>query len=162
MPRIVHGLRNSREYKVWSGMVARCHNPNDPSFARYGGRGIVVSELWRRDFAKFFADVGPRPTEGMTLDRIDNERGYEPGNVRWATAKEQQRNRRNNRLYEFDGQLMTVTAIAELTGVNFNTIKYRLHHGWPESLAFTTPSGAFAPSHRWGVTSWTSLAQGNG
>lgn len=86
-----HAARVSPEYRTWTGMVQRCTNPRAANFAKYGGRGIGVCERWRT-FALFYTDMGPRPT-GLTLDRVDGTRGYEPGNCRWATAKEQRANR---------------------------------------------------------------------
>jgi hypothetical protein len=81
------------EYNIWNGMIRRCCNPRDPGFPSYGGRGIGVSPRWRHDFMAFFADIGPRPSLGHSLDRLDNTRGYEPGNCRWATRSQQQRNK---------------------------------------------------------------------
>jgi hypothetical protein len=81
------------EYSIWYGMVRRCTNPRDHRFPYYGGRGIGVSARWRHDFMAFFADLGPRPSPGHSIDRLDNTRGYEPGNCRWATRSQQQRNK---------------------------------------------------------------------
>ena len=81
------------EYRVWWSMRNRCEMPNHPRFTSYGGRGIGVCERWKT-FANFFADMGPRPAPGLSLDRIDNDGNYEPGNCRWATSKEQSANRR--------------------------------------------------------------------
>lgn len=89
-----HGLSTLPEYKTWCGMKDRCHNSKNKFFHLYGGRGIEVCSEWRDDFAAFFAHVGPRPSPKLSIDRIDVNRGYEPGNVRWATASQQSRNRR--------------------------------------------------------------------
>lgn len=95
-----HGLTNSAEHAVWSGMLARCANPNNKRYARYGGRGIIVCERWRV-FENFLADMGPRPN-GLTLDRINNDGNYEPGNCRWATWKEQANNTSRSRRRALD------------------------------------------------------------
>lgn len=86
-----HGKHLSRTYVSWQHMKTRCSDPKHPSFHRYGGRGISVCERWL-SFENFLADMGERPA-GRTLDRVDNDRGYEPGNCRWATPKEQVNNR---------------------------------------------------------------------
>lgn len=85
-------MTGTTEYNIWTSMLARCENPKHEQFGDYGGRGISVCERWHH-FAHFYADMGPRPT-GLTLDRIDNDGHYEPGNVRWATWQEQAKSRR--------------------------------------------------------------------
>jgi hypothetical protein len=91
--RAKHGLTRTRIYRCWQNMKRRCFNPQHPQYANYGARGIGVCEPWYADVRNFHADVGD-PPPGKSLDRIDNNRGYEPGNVRWATAIEQARNQR--------------------------------------------------------------------
>lgn len=90
-----HGMSRSRpEYRVWWGMIQRCEYERHGSYERYGGRGITVCRRWRRSFEAFFEDMGARPSKKYSIDRIDNEGNYEPGNCRWATGKEQFANSR--------------------------------------------------------------------
>lgn len=133
----------SPEYRVWTSMVQRCTNPARKHYDRYGGRGIRVCERWLGEggFERFLADVGPRPS-GETLDRFPNRDGnYEPGNVRWATPTEQNRNRSSNRLLEYAGATLTVTELAERAGINVHTVMNRMDRfGWSVERALTTPA----------------------
>src|SRR5690606_36633953 len=89
-----HGLSNTLEYHIWENMIQRCTNPNHLAFGYYGGRGITVCDRWRNDFTAFINDMGPRPSNCYSVDRIDVNKGYEPGNCRWATRETQMRNTR--------------------------------------------------------------------
>jgi hypothetical protein len=128
------------EYHVWQVMNQRCHLPSSRGYALYGGRGITVCDRWRHDFAAFIADMGRRPGPGYSLDRIDNDGHYGPGNVRWATPKEQQRNRGNNRRLTVNGETLTLAEWSERTGLPRNTIAWRLRDGWSEEDAITKPA----------------------
>jgi hypothetical protein len=127
-------------------MKRRCGDPSNKSFHRYGGRGIKVCEAWERSFSVFLADMGYRPTEKHTLDRIDVNGDYTPENCRWATMKEQQNNRTNNTLVTFDGLTMNVKQWSEYLGISHANIQYRLKAGWPLVKVFS--KGLFDPKGR--------------
>lgn len=121
-------------------MKNRCYNSKYRAYRRYGGRGIAVCDKWRDDFAAFLADVGLRPSPKHSLDRHPNNDGhYEPGNVRWATKKEQSRNTSCNRLITLDGESRCVAAWAEIYGVSPDLIYDRLRLGWPHAEAVRVP-----------------------
>lgn len=120
------------EYRSWQQMRQRCRNPKHHAFARYGTLGIC--ERWD-DYSNFLADMGRRPTLAHTLDRIDNAKGYSPENCRWATKKEQGRNRADNKLIEFRGKRQTVADWADELGISRNAIYIRLAKGWPVDRA---------------------------
>lgn len=125
------------EWISWYHMVQRCLNPSDKRYARYGGRGITVSERWRDSFEAFLADMGPRPSASHSIDRIDNDRGYEPGNCRWATPQQQRQNRSDNHYIVAHGQRRTITEWAVLAGLATRSIRVRLQNGWTPERAVT-------------------------
>ena len=128
------------EYATWERMKARCYMPNHNSYKNYGGRGIVVCDAWRNSFASFLSDMGKRPSENHSLDRINNDGNYEPGNCKWSTAKDQARNRRNSLLVEIDGQRKTLAEWCEIYGTSHNRTRDRIVDlGWPPLMALTTP-----------------------
>ncbi len=133
-----HGMAGTPIYKVWRGMFDRCVNPNDASFARYGGRGIKVCQRWL-NFEKFLADVGV-PFEGQSIDRIDNDGNYEPNNVRWETRSGQARNRCSSLIIEYCGNAKTVAQWATDLDIPYRVLWDRLQRGgWSPERAFTTP-----------------------
>lgn len=135
-----HGLSTHPCYAILANMVARCTNPANEFFHRYGGRGIKIHPPWL-DLATFIADVGSPPFPGATIDRIDNNGNYEPGNVRWATPKEQCRNFSRNRIIEHDGVSLTLVEWSERAGIDYHTLHTRLRNGWSEHDALTRPVG---------------------
>jgi hypothetical protein len=123
-PHIKHGMRRTPEYSSWVAMKRRCQDSGHKDYPNYGARGIYVCARWQ-SFDEFFADMGRRPT-GTSLDRIDNEDGYHPGNCRWANDSAQQRNRRGSHQWEVRGQRFdTLREAAEHFGVTATTV-----HRW--------------------------------
>jgi hypothetical protein len=134
--RTKHGMWKSPEYNVWYGVKERCLNPNCAHWHRYGGRGITMCAEWRDDFQSFFDHIGPRPSTRHSLDRVDNDKGYEPGNVRWATKKEQARNRSDNVLYTYNGETKTLVEWAEHFGLKNSQLRTRWYKGIRGSRLF--------------------------
>lgn len=134
-----HGMRESPEYEIWSGMKKRCYNSRTKSYARYGGRGVTVCERWRGSFEAFLEDMGQRPSPQHTLERISSDGPYAPDNCKWATQAEQQNNRTNNRRITFRGETLTVAQWARRVGMRIGTLHHRLQHGWGEEQALTAP-----------------------
>lgn len=121
-----HGKRLSREYKIWADMKQRCHNPNNDKYQWYGARGIAMFEGWQNDFAAFFEHIGPRPSPKHEIDRIDNDKGYEPGNVRWTTHAVNVRNRRNTRRVHYKGEMILLEDYAKAEGISYQTAWARM------------------------------------
>ena len=140
----VHGYATrgalSPTYRSWQAMVQRCTDPKADRKGVYIKRGISVCDRWRK-FENFLADMGERPTVGHSLDRWPNRDGnYEPGNVRWATSIEQNRNTRSNRIVHYRGQDMPMVAAAELAGLPYGTVMNRVNLlGWSVDRALSTP-----------------------
>jgi hypothetical protein len=111
-------------------MQQRCDNPKNEKYADYGGRGIAMCERWR-SFENFLADMGERPA-GTSLDRIDNDRGYEPSNCRWATRKEQVGNQRRSNRVTYRGKEYCLQHLSDQLGINPMTLLHRIKRGWPE------------------------------
>lgn len=134
------------EYQTWIEIKRRCHDSTRHDYPRYGGRGIKVCYEWLISFQAFLNHVGKRPSKNHSLDRINSNRGYEPGNCRWATRKEQGRNKSNNRLITYKNQTLCLSEWCELLGIKRHVIKCRLSLGWTVEKAFETPVGSI---NRW-------------
>lgn len=120
-------------------MLDRCRNHNNSDFFYYGGRGIKVCDRWKNSFENFLEDMGERPKR-TSIDRIDNNGNYEPGNCRWATKKEQNNNQRSNINLTFNGKTQTTAQWADELGMNSGTVRYRVNKlGWSAEKALTTP-----------------------
>jgi hypothetical protein len=120
-----HGMAYSRVNHIWRQMRYRCSSPNAQEYKNYGGRGIKVCDRWS-SFDNFLADMGEPPTNKHTIERVDNNKGYEPGNCKWATYKEQLNNRRGNNLITAFGRTQTLTQWAEEFNLPVTTLKNRL------------------------------------
>lgn len=124
------------EYHIWNAMVQRCYRTSSRAFPDYGGRGIQVCDRWRNSFENFLADMGKRPSEAHSLDRIDPDGHYSPENVRWATDKIQARNKRNTIRLEWpagSGKLVSAADIAEQLGESYSSFRQRMikEGKWP-------------------------------
>ena len=129
------------EWAIWREMKSRCFNPKNKAFSFYGGRGITICEKWKNSFQAFLADVGRRPDPKLTIERIDNNGNYEPGNVRWATMKEQSLNTRSVRLITIDGTTDSFTSWAHRFGLNHRLVERRVAKGWDFLDAICAPAG---------------------
>jgi transposase len=137
--RKTHGRASERIYRTWNSMVSRCTNPKNSSYFRYGGRGISVCEKWRK-FQGFYEDMGDKPYEGATLERIDNNGPYSKENCKWATMKEQCNNRRTNTIISINGKDHTLEQASIVLGLNRQTVSTRLSRGIPLDQALQEKS----------------------
>ena len=133
-----HGMTKTPEHYAWCHMKYRCLNPDNKHYSDYGGRGIKICDRWL-NFENFFADMGSRPSPKHSLDRVDNNDNYRPGNCRWATKAEQENNKRNNRLITIEDVTLTITQWKKKMGYGENVILMRLKRGWSEYRAVMTP-----------------------
>jgi len=137
-----HGKKKSIEYTTWCSMRARCFNRENESYSNYGGRGIKVCDRWL-DFELFLADMGSRPN-GTSIDRIDNNGNYEPGNCRWADSKTQCNNTRSNLIIEIDGVQRNLKQWSDISGIGRCTIRARLL----SKMGWSTKDAVFYPVRR--------------
>ena len=132
-----HGLSNTRIYSIWLEMNRRCEDPSHPMYKYYGGKGITVCKRWKNSPLAFLEDMGKPPSPTHTIERRENSKGYTAENCRWATPKEQANNRSNNVLITWQGRTMTMRQWSEELGINYQTLRYRVNHGWSASEALT-------------------------
>lgn len=133
-----HGMHNTPEYRAWNDMIQRCKSPKNRFYQNYGGRGIKVCDQWLK-FDAFIKDVGIRPSNKHSLDRINNDGNYEPGNVRWAEREIQDNNKTTSTRITFNGETLSVAQWGRKLGLHREVLRYRLKH-WPVEKALTKPS----------------------
>ena len=146
--KITHNMTETRLYQIWLNMKRRCDNKKVQSYKLYGERGIEVCKEWRESFESFAEwsfqngyDEN-KPAKECSIDRIDNDKGYEPSNCRWVSQKAQARNKRNNHVIEYKGEKRILKEWAEVLGMNYGTLVARINtHKWSIERAFETPVG---------------------
>lgn len=131
-----HGGKGTRAYDIWRAMIDRCTCSTNKSWRAYGGRGIRVCDRWRNSFPAFLEDMG-HPPHGLSIDRIDNDGDYAPGNCRWASPKEQARNTRRSILITYLGRTQSLAAWAEEFGANYWLLHSRHRLGWSPERMFS-------------------------
>jgi len=138
-----NAIKNHRtpEYRAWESLQRRCYVKSDSAYKYYGKRGIRVFSKWRGNggFQRFLAHIGPKPSHRHSIDRIDGEKGYEPGNVRWADRVTQSQNRSCVKKLKFYGETKTIREWSEISGIPTSTIRRRLLSNWPEKQAVWAP-----------------------
>jgi hypothetical protein len=154
----------SKEYSAWYHMIRRCYYPETEFYHNYGGRGITVCDRWLGDqgFDNFCQDMGVKPSSKHSLDRIDTNGNYEPSNCRWATLKEQARNRRTNKRLLLDGEEKTLIEWCEKFSADFLLVKDRLRDGWDLATALTTPKKRLLLQVGDKYNSWTIVSKVEG
>lgn len=135
-----HGLSNTKIYKVYLSMLNRCYKKYDEFYPDYGGRGITVCKEWREDFTSFYDwAMANGYRDDLTIDRIDNDKGYSPDNCRWATCKEQSCNKNSNKNLTYRGKTMTMAEWSDEIGISRSSLFGRLKRGWSVEKALSTP-----------------------
>lgn len=139
---VKHGKAGSPEYKAWQAIKNRCLKPTDPRYPNYGGRGIVMHEPWHADFTAFLGHVGQRPSKSHSIDRLDNDGGYVPGNVAWRTIDQQNSNRRNTRFVDYKGERVPFSLFCKTVNGNYTRLHRRIFRlGWSVEDALRIEDG---------------------
>lgn len=127
----VHGMSKSRIYVIYRCMIQRCYDVNYTGYIKYGARGITVCEQWRSSFESFYDwAINNGYDDTLTIDRIDNDKGYSPDNCRWATNRVQANNRRSNIIITANGETHTLKEWSDISGIGYSCLSYRWHSGW--------------------------------
>lgn len=126
-----HGMRHLPEYRIWQGMLSRCHTPSGSGYEKYGAKGITVCDEWRKSFETFYRDMGPRPSGKHSIERKKNELGYSKENCRWATAAEQANNKTSNIFFTYNGVSKTLMAWSKELGFDYQTVYRKVKAGIP-------------------------------
>lgn len=134
---ITHGKSHLPEHSVWKGLIKRCHGQSPEE--HYGERGITVCNRWRNSFEDFYADMGSRPSDKHSIERMDVNGNYEPNNCKWATPKEQSRNKVKTIFYEYKGEVLPAIEWSEKFSIKYTTLKRRIENGWSVEKALETP-----------------------
>lgn len=134
-----HGMSKTRFYRIWRQMIARCHDPKNSKYYNYGARGITVCDRWRCSFANFMHDMYENYSDSLSIDRIDNYKGYSPDNCRWATPSQQAWNRRDNRIISTPLGDMPLGKAALISGIHPATLSQRERNGWSAERIFNPP-----------------------
>jgi hypothetical protein len=132
-----HGMWKSKEYSIWGSMKDRCYNKNNTRYKNYGGRGIIVCDRWINSFENFFLDMGN--SNGLSIDRIDVNRNYEPKNCKWSNPKQQANNRTNNTKLTYKNQTMNISEWCEFLKMSTSTFHNRISRGWSIEKIIETP-----------------------
>lgn len=134
---IKHGLSKHELYPVWLGMRQRCNDVNHISYHNYGAKGIKVCKDWD-SFEVFLSDMGERPAKGMSIERLDSNKGYEKSNCVWATRVQQNRNKCNNMVLTYQGITKTIAEWESIVNIKYTTLRKRINLGWDVDKIFNT------------------------
>ena len=144
-PNYKDGRKGTRLYRIWANIKTRCLNANSAQYYRYGGRGITICDQWKDNFQAFYDwSMSHRYSEGLSIDRINNDLGYSPNNCRWATPKVQANNTSRCRMLTVNGETKTMREWCEIYGMNYSLVRDRLNRHWaPEKALITSPDVRF-------------------
>lgn len=145
--KTTHGLSHQKPYRAWTAMKKRCYNKKTDGYSLYGGRGIRVCDRWRNSFINFWDDMKDGHKDNLSLDRIDTNGNYCKENCRWATLKEQARNKRKTKMITYNGMSKPLAEWSEILGINYFTIQSRLARGADVYTAFNRPLGERRKKH---------------